>query len=162
MKASNFAIAIGVSALITLAPVADAQRTSAGAFEGTWKGTLTMDVLYDIPEQHIARLSKPVQLELRIFARGPAEIYFTFDEKEWEFSEQRNFRITPIGEQNGVIPARLPGNTGWITTMAFNLALQGEDALFLSWSRFTVRDQLLFDGLDELGFAGTAVLTRSR
>ena len=160
VKSSNIRIALGLSALLILAPVADAQRVDVGGFEGNWKGTLTMDVIVDVPPEHIARLSKPVELEIRIFNRGGAELYFTFEENEWEFSQQRDFRITPIGAQNGVIPARLPGNNGWISAMSFNLTLKSENELFLSWSRLTVRDQLQFDGLDELGFSGTAVLTK--
>jgi hypothetical protein len=143
-----------------LAPIADAQRVDVGGFLGNWKGTLTMDVIHDVPPEELERLSKPVELEIRIFRQGGAELYFTFEENEWEFSEQRNFRITPIGGQNGVIPARLPGNIGWISSVTLNLALQGEDALFVSWARLTIRDQLLYDGLDEFGFSGVAVLNR--
>lgn len=161
MKTSNIRIALGLSTLLFLAPVADAQRTDAGDFEGVWKGTLTMGVVVDVPPEHLERLSKPVDVEIRIFNRGGAEIYFTFEENEWEFSQQRDFRITPIGTQNGVIPARLPGNNGWVTALSLNLAIKSENELFLSWSRLTVRDQLTYDGLDEIGFAGTAVLTRS-
>lgn len=165
MKASNACFAIGVSALLAMAPVADAQRVDVGGFEGVWKGTLTMGAIYDVTPEHIERLSKPVELEIRIFARGGAELYFTFEEDEWEFSEQRNFRMTPIAEEsgtvnNGVIDARLPGNLGWTSAMTFNLALQSADSLYVNWTRLTVRDQLLYDGLDEMGFAGTAVLTR--
>jgi hypothetical protein len=161
VNVSNIRYVVGLSALLTFAPIADAQRDSIGAFEGNWKGTLTMDVMVDVPPEHLERLSKPVELEIRIFNRGGAELYFTFEEDEWEFSQQRNFRITPIGEQNGVIIARLPGNVGWNSSVSLNLTLQGEDSLFLSWSRLTVRDQLLNDGLDEYGFSGTATLNRA-
>jgi hypothetical protein len=145
---------------MTLAPVADAQRVDVGGFLGNWKGTLTMDVIHDIAPEQLERLSKPVELEIRIFRQGGAELYFTFEENEWEFSTRTGFRITPIGAQNGVIPARLPGNNGWISSVSLNLALQGEDALFLSWQRLTIRNELLYDGLDEFGFAGVAVLNR--
>jgi hypothetical protein len=160
VNVSKIRYAVGLSALLTFAPIADAQRESVGGFEGNWKGSLTMDVIVDVPPEHLERLSKPVELEIRVFNRGGVELYFTFEEDEWEFSTQRGFRITPIGEQNGVVIARLPGNLGWISSMSLNLALQGEDAVFLSWSRLTVRDQRLNDGLDEYGFSGTATLTR--
>ncbi len=160
MKTSKLSLAIGLSALMMLAPVADAQRTSAGAFSGNWKGTLTMGTLLDIPPEHAERLSKPVELEIRIENRGGVELYFTFEEDEWEFTNQRGFRITPIGEQNGVIEARIPGNVGWTSGITLNLAIQDEDTLFLSWSRLTVRSNFLYDGLDEFGFAGVATLDR--
>jgi hypothetical protein len=159
--ASKLRIAIGLTGLLALTPLANAQRVDVGGFEGIWKGTLTMDAIYDVPAEHVERLSKPVELEIRIFARGGAELYFTFEENEWEFSQQRDFRITPLpGGQNGVIAARIPGNVGWMSSISLNMALQGEDALLLSWSRLTVRDQLTFDGLDEMGFSGVAVLNR--
>jgi hypothetical protein len=166
VNGSKFQFAFGLAALLMLAPAAEAQRVDVGEFAGIWKGTLTMDVMYDVPPEHAERLKKPVEIEVRIFARGGAELYFTFEENEWEFSVQRDFRITPIPDQsgtvrNGVIPARLPGNNGWISSMTLNLTLQSENELLLSWSRLTVRDNLLYDGLDELGFGGIAVLSRA-
>ena len=158
---SGIRIAACLFVFVLLSPVADAQRTSAGKFEGVWKGTLNMDVIYDVPEAAVQRLSKPVGLELRIFSRGSAEIYFTFEENEWEMQEQRNFRITPINENSAVIEARIRGNIGWVNSFAFNLARNGDDALTLSWSRLTVRDNLNYDGLDEMGFFGVTELTRA-
>jgi hypothetical protein len=165
VKASKICLPIGLSALLILAPVADAQRTSAGPFAGNWKGTLTMGTIIDVEPADRERLSKPVDLEIRIEGRGGAELYFTFEENEWEFTNQRGFRITPIPGangvvQNGVIEARIPGNVGWTSGITLNLAVIDETTLFLSWSRLTVRDNFLYDGLDEFGFAGTATLTR--
>lgn len=166
MKASKISLAIGLSALTILAPVADAQRTSAGPFSGNWKGTLTMGTILDVNPEDIERLSKPVELEIRIENRGGVELYFTFEEDEWEFTEQRGFRITPIADpndgsiQNGVIEARIPGNVGWVSGITLNLAVINETTLFLSWSRLTVRNNFLYDGLDEFGFAGVTTLSR--
>jgi hypothetical protein len=160
VKASKISVAIGLSALMMLAPVADAQRTNAGAFSGNWKGTLTMDTILDVNPEDIERLSKPVELEIRVEARGGVELYFTFEEDEWEFTNQRGFRITPIGEQNGVIEARIPGNVGWTSGITLNLTVIDPNTLFLSWSRLTVRNNFLYDGLDEFGFAGVTTLTK--
>lgn len=160
MKASKIALTTGLAGLLMLAPIADAQRTSAGAFTGNWKGTLTMDTIVDVNPEDIERLSKPVELEIRVENRGGVELYFTFEEDEWEFTNQRGFRITPIGEQNGVIEARIPGNVGWISGITLNLTIQDPNTLFLSWSRLTVRNNFLYDGLDEFGFAGVATLTK--
>ena len=125
-----------------------------------------MGTILDVNPEDIERLSKPVELEVRIEARGGAELEFTFEEDEWEFTTQRGFRITPIADpnngtiQNGVIEARIPGNVGWNSGITLNLAVINETTLFLSWSRLTVRNNFLFDGLDEFGFAGTTTLTR--
>jgi hypothetical protein len=150
--------------LIAIVPVADAQRRSsqrdAGQFEGNWKGTLTMDVVYDVPAEQVERLSQPVELEIRIFGRGNAELYFTGD-TEWQFREQRDFRITPVGEDNAVLLARISNTAGrWRTSFAFSFAKQGEDELLVNWSRMTIRNQVENDGLDNLAFAGTAVFQR--
>ena len=166
MKLSKLSLPIGLSALLMLAPGADAQRTSAGPFTGNWKGTLTMGTIIDVQPVDLERLSKPVELEIRIENRGGAELYFTFEEDEWEFTNQRGFRITPIADpntgaiQNGVIEARIPGNVGWISGITLNMAIIDETTMFLSWSRLTVRNNFLYDGLDEFGFAGVATLTK--
>jgi hypothetical protein len=163
---------IGLSALLLLAPAADAQRASAGAFGGNWKGTLTMDAIVDVPADQLARMSKPVELEIRVENRGGAEIYFTFEEEEWEFTDQieerednqtdgqRGFRLTPIGDQNAVIEARVVGNNDWISSITLNLTLLNPETLLVSWSRFTVRDQWQNNGFDEFGMAGVATLAR--
>lgn len=78
MNVSKIRYAVGLSALLTFAPIADAQRESVGGFEGNWKGSLTMDVIVDVPPEHLERLSKPVELEIRVFNRGGVELYFTF------------------------------------------------------------------------------------
>lgn len=165
-------LALGLSSLLLLAPAADAQRTSTGAFSGNWKGTLTIDTIVDVPPDQLARMSKPVDLEIRIENRGGAELYFTFEEEEWEFTEQigspptdrldgqRGFRLTPIGDQNGVIEARVRGNNDWLTSITLNLTLLSPDSLLLSWSTFTVRNKFQFNGMDEFGMAGVATLTR--
>lgn len=155
-------MAIGCLALLTLAPIADAQRNSSGGFQGNWKASLTMDTIFDVPPEHLDRLSKPVDLELRITARNQVEIYFTSPEDEWKFETARGFILTkiPAGDQNAVIDARMNGNIGWYSAVTFNLALKGENALLLSWARQTVRDTLLNDGLDEYGFSGVATLNR--
>lgn len=160
MKASKISMAIGIGTFMLMAPLADAQRSSAGAFAGNWKGTLTMGTILDVPPEHLERLSKPVELEVRIESRQGAEIVFTSDEDEWKFTEYRNFRLTPIGERNGVIEARIPGNVGWFSSITLNMTVQGDGQLLLSWSRLTTRDNFLYDGLDEYGFAGVATLTR--
>lgn len=166
MKFSKLCLPIALSALFTVAPVADAQRTSAGPFTGNWKGTLTMGTILDVQPEDLERLSKPVELEIRIENRGGAELYFTFEEDEWEFTNQRGFRITPIADpnggsvQNGVIEARIPGNVGWTSGITLNMALINETTILLSWSRLTVRNNFLYDGLDEFGFAGVATLNK--
>jgi len=148
--------------IVAIVPIAGAQRVAVGDFEGNWRGTLTMNVVYDVPDAHLERLSKPVQLEIRIFNRGGAELYYTgFEEDEWEFQTQRGFRITMIGTEHGIIEARIPGLLGWTNSMTFNLTKQGDGTLFLAWTRLTIRSDLLFDGLDEMAFAGTARLTRA-
>jgi hypothetical protein len=55
----------------------------------------------------------------------------------------------------------MPGNVGWMSAITFNMAVQSEDSLLLSWGRQTVRDRFLYDGLDEFGFAGVAILNRA-
>lgn len=154
----------GLVVLLALAPVADAQRTDAADFTGTWRGTLDMHVIYDIPEGAVERLSKPIELEMRIFGRGAVELYFSFEENEWEFTEQRGFRITPISAGgdavNAVIDARIGGNLNWANSFAFNMALQGEDEMLVAWSRLVTRNELFNNGLDSMGFAGTMVMTR--
>jgi hypothetical protein len=156
-------LAVGLLCLFGLTQTASAQRNSGGDFEGVWKGTLTMDFMYEIPAEHIDRLSKPVELELRVFSRGGAELYFSSDESEWEFTEQRNFRLTLVQDNNGVIVARLPSVLVWQTGMALNLTFKdaSKDTVLLSWSRLSVRNQYEFDGLDEIAFSGVAELTRS-
>jgi len=162
VKAAKYSLVtgLGLATLMMLAPVADAQRSSAGAFAGNWKGTLTMDTILDVPPDALERLSKPVELEVRIEARQGAELYFTFEEDEWEFTNQRGFRLTPIGEKNGVIEARIPGNVDWFSSITLNMTLLSENELLVSWSRLTTRNRFLYDGLDEYGFAGVATLTR--
>jgi hypothetical protein len=154
--------AVALLGLFGLTQTADAQRQTGGDFEGVWKGTLTMDVLYEIPPDHIERMSKPVELEIRIFSRGGAELYFTSDEVEWEFSQQRDFRITLVGDNNGVIVARLPSVLTWQTGMALNMTFMdaSQDKVLLSWSRLSVRNQYDFDGFDEMAFSGVAEFTR--
>ena len=161
MNTTKISIAIGLSALLALAPVADAQRINAGPFQGTWKGTLTMDTIIDVLPEDLERLGKTVELELRITARAQVEIYFTSPEDEWEFQGARGFILTRVGEQNGVIDARMQGNLGWFSAITLNMAVQSEDALLLSWGRLTTRDRFLYDGLDEYGFAGVAILNRA-
>ena len=151
---------ICLSGLVALIPVADAQRNSAGAFAGNWHGTLTMDTIFDVPPEHIERLSKPVELEIRLFGRGQADLIFRSPDDEWDFHEQRNFRITLVGEENGVIEARIPGNLSWMSSFSFNLALRGENEILVAWSRLTIRDQLLLNGMDEYGFSGVAIFSR--
>lgn len=164
MKNTKRSSLICLLGLVALIPVADAQRTSAGPFTGNWKGTLTMDTIFDVPPEHIERLSKPVELEIRLFGRGQAELYFASPEDEWDFHEQRGFRITPISVtdvvENGVVEARIPGNLNWMSSFSFNLALRGENEILVSWSRLTIRDTLLNNGMDEFGFAGVAIFTR--
>lgn len=160
--------------LAVMVPIADAQRRgsqrAAGDFEGTWRGMLTMDVLYDVPAEHLDRLSQPVELELRIFGRGNVEIYFFGEEAEWDFRDQRgvrrgndmiDFRITLIGDDNAVMLAR-PGNSvgRFRNAFAFSFAKQSEDELLVNWSRMTIRNQVENDGLDHIAFAGTAVFER--
>lgn len=151
--------------LVVLMPVADAQRRSsqrdAGQFEGTWRGSLTMDVLFDVPAEQVERLSQPVELEIRIFGRGNAELYF-FGDTEWDFREQRDFRITPVGEDNAVLLARISNTAGrWRSSFAFSFAKQGPDQLLVNWSRMTIRNQVENDGLDHIAFAGVAVFDRT-
>ena len=166
MKLSKLCLPIGLSALLIVAPGADAQRTSAGPFTGNWKGTLTMGTIVDVQPDDFERLSKPVELEIRIENRGGVELYFTFEEDEWEFTTQRGFRITPIADpndgsiQNGVIQARLSGNVGWFSGITLNMAIINETTLLVSWSRLTVRNNFLYDGLDEYGFAGIATFNK--
>jgi len=169
---SKATFTIGLSALLLLAPSADAQRTSAGAFRGNWKGTLTMDTIVDVPPDQLERMSKTVDLEIRVENRGGAELYFTFEEEEWEFTDhieegennqtdgQRGFRLTPIGDSNAVIEARVEGNNDWISSITLNLTLLSPDSVLLSWSRLTVRDQWQNNGFDEFGMAGVATLNR--
>lgn len=160
MKARILSV-ICLVGLIALVPAADAQRRSGGVFAGNWKGTLNMDLLYDVPAELVERLSNPVDLELRVFGRGNAELYFTSKDDVWNFTEQRDFRITLIGDNNAVIVARIPTeDRSWQNSFAFNLTKQGDDAVLLSWSRMTVRNRIENDGLDELAFAGTAQLQR--
>ena len=151
---------IGLVSLIALTPVADAQRNQGGDFAGTWKGMLTMDTVYDVPADQVDRLSKPVALELRIFGRGQAELQFSSSEDEWDFREYRGFRITLVGEENGVIEARIAGNQDWMNSLSFNVTLKSQNELLVSWSRLTIRDQLLYNGLDEFAFSGVAVLAK--
>jgi hypothetical protein len=154
--------AAGLLGLVGLTQTADAQRQTGGDFEGVWKGTLTMDVLYEVPAEHVERMSKPVDIEIHVFSRGGAELYFYSSETEWEFSEQRDFRITLVGDNNGVIVARLPSVLTWQTGMSLNLSFTdaSQDKVLLSWSRLSVRNQYEFDGFDEMAFSGVAELTR--
>ena len=151
---------IGLLSLAALAPVADAQRNQGGNFAGTWKGMLTMDTVFDVPAEEVERLSKPVQVEIRIFGRGQAEVQFSSSDDEWDFREYRGFRITLVGDENGVIEARIPGNQNWMNSFSFNLTLKNQSELLVSWSRLTIRDQLLYNGLDEFAFSGVAVLAK--
>ena len=154
--------AVALLCLAGLTQTADAQRNSGGDFEGVWRGTLTMDLMYEVPEEERERLSQPVELELRVFSRGGAELYFTSDEVEWEFSQQRDFRVTLVGDRNAVIVARIPSVLNWATGMALNLAFadSGTDRVYLSWSRLSVRNTYEYDGLDEMAFSGVAELVR--
>jgi len=154
--------AIGLLCVAGLAQVAYAQRNTGGDFEGVWKGTLTMDMVYDVPETDIERLSKPVELELRVFSRGGAELYFTSDENEWEFAQQRDFRATLVGDNNAVIVASLPSVLTWLTGMSLNMTFadDSKDKLILSWARQSFRNTYEFDGLDEFAMSGVAELTR--
>jgi hypothetical protein len=158
------AAALGLFCLLGLTQTASAQRQDGGDFEGVWKGTLTMDFLYEVPEGDIERLSRPVDLELRVFGRGGAELYFLSetDVNEWEFSQQRDFRITLVGENNGVIVARLPSVLNWQTGMSINLSFVdgSKDTVLMSWSRISVRNQYEFDGLDEFALSGVTQLQR--
>lgn len=167
MKLTKIRGLIGLLGIAMLIPVADAQRTTAGLFEGIWKGTLTMDVIYDVPQEHLERLSKPVQLEIRMLSRGQAELVFTSPENEWDFREYRNFRVTPIGQdqataENGVIVARIPGNLDWTNSISINMAKQGPDQILVSWARLTTRNEMLYNGMDEFGFSGVAIFDRAR
>lgn len=177
MKTSKFRLIISLLCLVLIVPVADAQRRgsgrAAGDFEGNWQGTLTIDVMYDVPAEHAERLSKPVELELRIFGRGNAEIYFTGEEDEWDFRDQRgiprpgernridDFRITLIGEDNAVMLARPRSTAGrFRNSFAFSFAKQSEDELLVNWSRMTIRNEVENDGLDHIAFGGTAIFNR--
>jgi hypothetical protein len=155
---SKFRLLAGILALTALAPVADAQR--ARDFAGSWKGTLDMNVLYGIPEEHAARLSKPVEIELRLFNNGNAEVYFAAEEDEWVFTSQRvdQGKVTPVSASNAVLLARLPSARKWQNNFAFNMLKIDDETMIVSWSRLSTRDELEYDGLDSMGMAGVVEL----
>jgi hypothetical protein len=137
--------------LVTVASVSTAQRRDQ--FRGTWSGTLSPDALFGVPEQHVARLSEPVPIELRVFNRGRVELFFTSKHDEWVF-DGRELQLTEIGA-NGVILGRLRGKDGSQNAFSLNLTRVDEQTLLVNWSKISTRSTLRFDGLDELAFAGT-------
>lgn len=148
----------GCLALVALVPVANAQ--SARDFAGNWKATLNMDVLYGVPEDQVARLSKPVQIELRFLRNGNAEVYFQAEEQEWIFTAQRggDWKVTPVSATNAILLVRIPSARKWQNNFAFNMAKIDDDTMLLSWSRLSTRDELEYDGLDSMGMSGVVEL----
>jgi hypothetical protein len=146
--------------LLSMASVSIAQRNSGNLFRGVWTGTLSPDVLLGVPEGDVERLSKPIKFELRVFNRGRVEALFLEGEEEWEFTG-RDFQLTEIGE-NGVILGRLTGSGDDSQNgFSFNITKLDDQTLMVDWTMLSTQSTLRFDGLDELGFAGTDTLKLS-
>lgn len=150
-RVSAVVSAVLVMGLVAVASVATAQRRDQ--FRGYWSGTLAADVLLGVPEAHVARLSRPVPFELRVFNRGRVELFFTSADDEWVFNG-RELQITEIGA-NGVILGRLTGKDGSQNAFSLNLTKIDDTTLMVNWSKISTRAVLQFDGRDELAFAGT-------
>ena len=160
MKHQRKALRNAVVALVLVTATASVTIAQRGRdqFRGTWVGTLTPDLLFGVPEEHVQRLSQPVPFELRVFNRGRVELFFTSPEDEWQFSN-RELQLTEIGE-NGAILGRLNGKDRSQNAISMNVTKIDDQTLLVNWSKISTRDTLRFDGLDELAFAGTDRLTQ--
>jgi len=141
--------------LLGMVSVSMAQR-SGNLFRGFWSGMISPDIIVGVPDADIERLSKPFEVELRIFNGGRSEVVFLSDDEEWEFTG-RNFNLTEIGE-NGVILGRLIGSgDDSQNAFSFNLTKIDDETLLVDWTMLSTQSNLRFDGFDEIGFAGTDI-----
>lgn len=146
-----------LAVLVLATSVAMAQRSN-NLFRGTWSGTFTPEILLGVPDEDIERMSEPFRFELRVFNRGRAELYFFSEEEEWDF-RSRNAQITEVGV-NGIILTRLEGSAdNSQNSISLNFTKTNDTTMLMDWSLITTRDNLRFDGLDEMAVAGATELT---